>query len=204
MANNNTKGPFGFRQIRGTGSAPTYEQVVMKIAYNNSTPIYFGDAVVPVTGSATGYIAQATASTVALAGIFVGCKYLSVAQKRTVWSNYWPGSDVASGNDVTAYVVNDPNAQFLCQAGGTTVTASLVGQYIQLNVGTGNSSNGISGMYVENPATTVTLPFRIVDVVTEPPGQNGTDLSAGGYNYVIVAFNNLLGRSNGAGPTGIS
>lgn len=196
----NTAAPFGFRQYKGTGSSPTYEQVEMLIASGNATPIYFGDAVVPVTGSATGYIKQATASTVALAGIFVGCKYLSTSQKRTVWSNYWPGSD-ATG-DVTAYVVNDPNAQFLVQAGATVVGQSKVGQNIQLNVGTGNTANGLSGMYVETPATTATLPFRVVAVVTDPPGQNGTDATTG-YNFVVVQFNNALTRASGA-QTGIS
>lgn len=196
----NTSAPFGFSQYKGTGSAPTYEQVEMLIASNNATPIYFGDAVVPVTGSATGYIKQATASTVALAGIFVGCKYLSTSQKRTVWSNYWPGSD--ANGDVKAYVINDPNAQFLCQAGGTNVGASKIGQNIQLNVGTGNATNGISGMYVESPATTATLPFRVVGVVADPPGANGTDTTSG-YNLVVVQFNNTLSRASGA-QTGIS
>jgi hypothetical protein len=196
----NTSAPFGFRQVSGTGSAPTYEQVAMAIASGNSTAIYYGDAVVPVTGSATGYIKQATASTVALAGIFYGCQYLSTSQKRTVWSNYWPGSDAAG--DVIAYVVNDPNAKFVVQAGGTNVGFSKIGQNIQLNVGTGNSASGISGMYVETPATTATLPFRVVDVVSQPPGANGTDITAA-YNYVIVQFNNTLTRASGA-QTGIS
>lgn len=196
----NTSAPFGFQQYRGTGSSPTYEQVVMTIASGNATKIFFGDAVVPVTGSATGYIAQATASTVALAGVFVGCKFLSTAMKRTVWSNYWPGSD--ANGDVEAYVVNDPNAQFKVQAGGTNVGFSKIGQNIQLNVGTGNTANGISGMYVESPATTATLPFRVVGLIADPPGQNGTDI-ASAYNYVIVQFNNTLARSSGA-QTGIS
>lgn len=196
----NTSAPFGFRQFRGTGSVPTYEQVTMAIASTNATAIYSGDAVVPVTGSATGYIKQATASTVALAGIFYGCKYTSTSQKRTVWSNYWPGSD-ATG-DVEAYIVNDPNAQFLVQAGGTNVGFSKIGQNIQLNVGTGSTATGLSGMYVETPATTATLPFRVVGVVADPPGANGTDITSS-YNLVIVAFNNVLTRSNGA-LTGIS
>lgn len=196
----NTNAPFGFRYIGGIGASPTFEQVTMKIASANGTAIYFGDAVVPVTGSATGYIKQATASTVALAGIFVGCKYTSTSQKRTVWSNYWPGSD-ATG-DVEAYVINDPNARFVVQAGGTNVGASVVGQNIQLNVGTGNTSTGISGMYVETPGTTATLPFRVVDVVTDPPGGPGTD-SVSAYNWVVVQFNNSLSRASGA-QTGIS
>jgi len=182
----NTNAPFGFRQYSGTGSAPTYEQVPMRVAYNNTTPIYFGDAVIPLS---TGYIAQATASTVQVAGIFSGCKYLSTSQKRTVWSNYWPGSDVAStAPDVEAYVINDPNAKFLVQAGGTAIGVAAINANIQLNVGTGNASTGISGMFVESPNTTATLPFRVVALVTEPPGANGTD-TASAYNQIVVAFN---------------
>lgn len=196
----NTNAPFGFRQYSGTGSAPTYEQVSMLIASTDTTAIYYGDPVVPLN---TGYVAKGDPSgspTVQVAGIFVGCKYTSVSQKRTVWSNYWPGSD--NNGDVTAYVVNDPNAKFVVQAGGTNVGFSKIGQNIQLNVGSGNSASGISGMYVESPATTATLPFRVVDVVSQPPGSNGTDITAA-YNYVIVQFNNTLTRASGA-QTGIS
>jgi len=194
----NTNSPFGFRQVKGTGSVPTFEQNVRYIASGNSTAIFSGDAVIPLT---TGYIAQATASTVRVEGIFVGCKYTSTSQKRTVWSNYWPGSD-ATG-DVEAYVIDDPNAQFVVQAGATNIGFANIGEYIQLNVGTGNTATGISGMFVESPATTVTLPFRVVGLVSSPPGQNGTDITAA-YNQVIVGFNNASTRTNGAGPTGIA
>ena len=199
MANNFT--PFGFLQTRGSGSVPTYEQVPMKIAAANATAIFAGDAVVPATGPATGYIIQATAGAIALAGIFVGCKYVSVAQKRTVWGNYWPGSD--ANGDIEAYVINDPNAQFIVQAGSAlNLPYSKVGQLAQLGVGTGNVNTGISGMFIASVGTTSTFPFRIVDVVTFPPGANGTDTTSVG-NYVIVAFNNVATRSNGA-VTGIS
>ena len=197
----NALAPFGFSQFRGTGSSPTYEQVEMKIASNNATAIFFGDAVVPVTGSVTGYIAQATAGTVPLAGIFIGCKYISVSQKRTVWGNYWPGSD--ANGDVTAYVVNDPAAQFLVQTNtGAAVGLANVGKNCQLAVGTGNTANGISGMYISTIGTTATFPFRIVELYNNPIAFNGADITTQ-YNYVIVAFNNVLTRSNGA-VTGIA
>ena len=196
MANTNT--PFGFKQVKGTGSLPTFEQNVRYIASTNSTAIYFGDAVIPLS---TGYIAQATASTVRMEGIFAGCKYTSVSQKRTVWSNYWPGSD--ANGDVTAYIIDDPNAQFQVQAGGTAIGFANIGEYIQLNVGTGNTATGISGMYVESPNTTVTLPFIVKGLVQDPPGANGTDITTA-YNIVVVGFNNASTRTNGAGPTGIA
>lgn len=185
----NTNAPFGFQQYYGAGSTPTYEQVTMLIKSDYTTPIYCGDAVIPVN---TGYIQQATASTVQLAGIFVGCKYLSVSQKRIVWSNYWPGAD--NSGDIEAYVVNDVNARFKVQAGGTAVGIAAINANIQLNVGTGNSSTGISGMYVETPNTTDTLPFRVIGLITDPPGSAGTDYTSA-YNYVIVAFNNVAGKN---------
>lgn len=197
----NTFTPFGFSQFRGTGSSPTYEQVTMLISAANATPIYAGDAVVPVVGSTTGYIAQATAGTTPLAGIFVGCKYTSISQKKTVWSNYWPGSD--ANGDVEAYVVNDPNAQFLVATNtGAAVALASTGKNVQLAAGTGNTATGISGMYIGSVGTTATFPFRIVSLYTSPVAPNGAD-STTQYNWVIVAFNNALTRSNGA-VTGIS
>ena len=207
----NTFAPFGFSQYYGgSGGAPTFAQTRMRIASANTTAIYFGDAVVPVTSTSTGYITQATAGTVALAGIFVGCEYLSVAQKRRVWSNYWPGAD--ANGDVTAYVVTDPSAQFLVQGNSTTFnitgtltnfTSSPIGQYAQLAVGTGNTASGLSGMYLNAVGTTVTYPFIVRDLITFPPGANGSDPTSAS-NYVVVGFNNALSRTNGAGPTGIS
>ena len=193
----NTNSPFGFRQYRGLGSAPTYEQSVRLVASADTTAIYFGD---PVANVNTGYIARATAGTAQIAGIFAGCKYVSTSQKRTVWSNYWPGSDASAA--VEAYVIDDPNAQFLVQAGGTAIGLADMGLYVQFNLGTGNTATGISGAYVESPAVTATLPFRIIGFDTDPPGSNGSDI-ASAYNYVIVGFNNVTSRNNGAGPTGL-
>jgi hypothetical protein len=193
----NTNAPFGFRQYRGLGSAPTYEQSVRLIKSDNTTAVYFGD---PVSNLNTGYITRATAGTAQIAGVFVGCKYLSTSQKRTVWSNYWPGSDASA--DVEAYIVDDPNAQFIVQAGGTAIGLADMGLYVQFNLGTGNASTGISGAYVESPAVTATLPFRIIGFVESPPGANGTDITSA-YNQIIVGFNNVTSRNNGAGPTGI-
>lgn len=195
----NTNAPFGFQHIgSGGGGAPTYQMNVRKIASNNATAIFYGDAVVPVTGSATGYIARATAGTVALAGIFQGCRYYSASQQRIVFSRYWPGSD-ATG-DVEAYVVDDPNARFRVQTDSTGITFAKVGQNAQLIAGAGNTSTGISGMTLNSTtATTATFPFIITGLVTDPAGFNGTDATAG-YNVVEVQFNNQIFRQ----LTGIS
>jgi len=194
----NTQAPFGFSQWSGAGSVPTYEMMTRKIASNDATACYYGDPVSPLT---TGYVSRAAAGTVRVEGIFVGCQYFSTSQQQTVWRRYWPGSD-ATG-DVTVYLITDPNAQFLVQAGGTNIGFANIGEYIQFNLGTGNPQSGQSGAYVELPNTTVTLPFIVRALVADPPGSNGTDITAA-YNYVIVGFNNQSFRTNGAGPVGIA
>lgn len=187
----NTNAPFGFQQYRGTGSSPTYEQVKVRIAYN-AAAIYNGDPVLP---DSSGNVVVGAPGTTQIAGIFIGCKYLSVSQKRTIWNNYWPGSDVASTNFVEGFIINDPNAQFLVQVGGSTSVGAVVGDVnanVQFAIGTPNASTGLSGAYIDisvTPAVTATFPFRVVELVTDPPGGPGTE--AGAYNRIIVAFNNV-------------
>jgi len=205
----NTQAYAGFSQIfGGSGGAPTMGQSLKRIASTNSTAIYYGDPVMPVISTANGYITQASPGTTVLAGIFVGCRYLSTSQKRPVWSRYWPGSD-ATG-DVDAYVIDDPNAQFLVQTSTssfqitgtvTNFTSSPVGQYAQFTIGTGNTANGQSGAYLSSLGTTATLPFIIRYMwISNSNGGDPTSLNCN----VIVGFNNELLRTNGAGHTGIS
>ena len=206
----NTNAPFGFRQYTGTGSSPTYEQQTFgaggisgAIAYNYSTAIYYGDPVVRAN-SGSNLLQQAagsaTTATVTLVGIFAGCKYLSTSQKRTVWSNYWPGSDVSSANagNTEAYVITDPNAKFVVQTDSTGVAAADIGANNDFNIGTGTASNGISGAYlIHGGATSSAYPFRLWDLVWAPPGANGVSVSgsAAAYNYAIVQMVNCETRN---------
>ena len=192
----NVNAPYGFRQYTGTGSSPTYEQVTFPagIDYNQGA-IYYGDPVVRV-GSGDGTLKQAAgsagSSSVTLAGIFQGCKYLSTATKRTQWSNYWPGSDVASGaqSTIEAYVINDRNAQFVAQSDSTGLVQADVGSNLDFNIGTGTAANGLSGAFlIHGGATTAAYPFRLVRLILDPPGSPGT--AAGAYNWAVVAFNNV-------------
>jgi len=157
---------------------------------------------------------------VPVAGVFAGCKYLSTSQKRTVWSNYWPGSDATT--DVEAYVITDPNARFSVQTGNSNTTATAVGQaQVGENIGfawndstttgetNGNTANGLSDYFADQftlSSAGVTgansfLPFRIIAIQNYLPGQasplsgiNGNDATAG-YNRIVVGFNNAMPRN---------
>ena len=191
----NTNAPYGFRQYSGNGSAPTYEQVAVQIAYN-TTNIFFGDPVAPTD---TGYITQAGtsggSSDTQIAGVFAGCQYLSTAQKRTVWSNYYPGGTDPVTGTITGYIINDPNAKFVAQTDATGATQAAINATVGFTIGSGNTSNGLSAAVVKmsTAGTDSTQPFRIVSLVTNPPGANGTE--AGAYNYVVVSFNNVSTKS---------
>jgi len=200
----NTNAPYGFRQYSGNGSAPTYEQVAFKIDYNAGA-IYFGD---PVTAQADGSIAQSASTggsptALGIAGVFVGCKYLSQAQKRTVWSNYWPGTDAASTTYVEGYVVNDPNARFIAQSDATGLAYPLdQNTTVGFLIGSGNANTGISGAYLDSTTvgTGANNPFRVIQVCNDttgplPPGSNGSYTNGQPYDYAIVAFNNVNTRN---------
>lgn len=206
----NTSAPFGFMPVGTVGGVPNFRLSQRRIISTNSTAIYKGDAVVPDLTTDHGYIEQATAGTTPLAGIFWGCEYLSVSQKRKVWSAYWPGSD-ASG-DVTAYVIDAPDMLFKVQSTGvsTVVTGTTsawatapIGKLINIAVGTGSTATGLSGMMVDGAtiATTATLPFKIVGMVSDPPGANGADPTTA-YNQLLVTFNDsMLARHGLTGVT---
>lgn len=198
----NVNAAFGFRQYRGRGTTPSFEQVTFGnggIDFN-ATVIYNGDPVVRA-GSGDGTIKQAAGSaggsTVTLAGIFQGCKYLSTVTKKTEWSNYWPGgSPVTTGNQSTieAYVITDTNAQFVAQSDSTGLVQADAGSNLDFNIGTGTAANGLSGAFlIHGGATTAALPFRFQELVLNPPGANGTN--SGAYNLAVVSFNNVEGNN---------
>lgn len=194
----NTFAPFGFSQRAGAGSAPTYEQVPALIDAATAA-IFQGD---PVFRLSDGTIAGATTGpgpgTGVLAGVFAGADWISVSQQRRVWRNYWPSADIAASTTANCKLINDENAQFLAQVGGnaTALAQSDVGLNAQFAYGTGNTANGISGAYIDMTvarATTATLPFRVIGLVTDPPGTNGTFASSN--NWGVFAFNNVETRS---------
>jgi hypothetical protein len=206
----NTQAAYGFKQVgTAVGAAPNFSFAAgapnisstgsatvagYRIASGYATAIYFGDAVRMNVSGPTGFVEQwangdGSTATKILVGIFLGCQYYSTSQKKTVWNNYWPGSD-ATG-DVSAYICDDPMSLWQVQGGvSSAITQTSIGQTADI-VATplGNTTTGISGMSLSTPTTTNTLPFKVVGFAVTPPTVSGTDLATA-YNNVIVAFNN--------------
>jgi hypothetical protein len=172
--------------------------------------IYFGD---PFIQLATGYIGVPGTYNSQISGIFLGCNYMSISQRKRVWSNFWPGTTDAvvsgTGFDIEAEVIDDPLTVFRVQAGtsgaGGQVTMAMVGNNIgwcfNNSLSPNPNASGRSNVTLDTTVvgTTATYPFRVVDLVRDPPGSNGADPTTA-YNWVYVTFNQ---QDFKAGVTGI-
>jgi hypothetical protein len=205
----NVAAPYGFKRwagasgpvnmgfssgqpISGSTAAAGY-----RIASGYSTAIFFGDLVRMNSSGPSGYVEQwangdgGTATRIPV-GIFLGCEYYSTSQRKTIQNNFWPGSDAT--NDVRAFIADDPQALFECQAGvaGTAFTEIYIGAAADIVASpVGNTTTGISTMSLNTPTSSsaAQLPFKVVSLVVSPPGVNGNDPTTA-FNNVIVAFNN--------------
>ncbi len=197
----NVAGAFGLSQVGSTGHPVNFSSSgnpPFRISASNGTAIGYGDPVLLVAGAnPTGFISRWVAgngsATVQVAGVFYGCKYFSTGQKKTVWNNFWPGSD-ATG-DVEAFVCADPNATFIVQAGDATkpIDYTYIGLTADMVMGTVSTTtgNGGSSLLLPSASSPTTLPFKVVGLVKDPPNVNGTDITTA-FNNVIVAFNNQI------------
>lgn len=199
--------PNGFTPVRRIdGAAWSANMTQYKIASNNAHSFFQGD---PVVLLATGLIDVAAPTTAGsntnVIGIFMGCERLSTATGSKIWSNRFTGDANAA---VDAWVIDDPYVVYRVwvgtggssAAGGPAVQADI-GTNINYQYGTGSTFSGISGAYVDysTKATTNTLPFSILGLVTQPPGLNGTDITTAG-NLIEVRVN---AAQFGVGVTGI-
>lgn len=191
----NVFAPFGFTPVRRMdGASWSANQTQYNILYSNTHTLFTGDVCAILS---SGYIDTLAPGTTAWLGIFNGCNYVSSSQSRLVFNAQFPGSDQITNGTVNAFVYDDPSLVYLAQtgysgSGSGAATQAMVGMNAQYANGTGNTSTGQSGAYIDlttAPTTTSTLPFRIVGLVADPPGSNGADTTTQ-FNYVFVVPNN--------------
>ena len=161
-------GPYGLIPINLIGGqvfAGATRQI--PIASNYGTSIFYGD---PVKLVSSGTLERDTPdAAMTPVGVFLGCSYTDPTFGK-VFRQYYPQNTVAS--DIVAYVQDDPDALFkVAVVSGTTVIAAVgrtfVGNNVEMVNNTGSTTTGNSAAAVKDPATTDTLPLRIIDVVTD-------------------------------------
>lgn len=203
----NTNSPFGFRSFgHRDGSAPTMG-LERRWIYSSDTNLYFTGDPVANSSATYGYLQPFGGSSLTpkVAGIFAGCEYYNPNIARVTWASYFPAS-VSSSSPVTAYIISDPEMQFIVQASSAGFGSSMVGancNILATQSSLGNTTNGISAVTVASTQGLLggsSLPFTIVDVYSNfaPPGVNGTDNSSA-YNIIVVAPNNWDRKAGVAG-----
>jgi|TARA_Y100001938_G_scaffold67561_1_gene93740 hypothetical protein len=187
MANVSEK--FGLRPYRKLDGTPLVgAQNRYTIASNYGTAIFQGDLVQPTTA---GNIERHTPNTSdAVVGVFNGVFYTDPTTSKPTFKNFYPGSIVAS--DITAFVVDDPDAVFLVDADEAFTRADLFKNYSMTNT-TGVTATGISKtqLDVSVSGTATTFVVQAIDISQDP---DNSDTSSANAN-VLVRINNHFYRS---------
>ena len=185
----NVKEQFGLRPYRKLDGTPLVgAQNRYTISANNTTAIFQGDLVtVETDGDITRHIAN---TSVAVVGVFNGCFYTDPTTQKPTYKNYYPGSVNAS--DITAFVVDDPDAVFLIDADDTFARSDLFTNYSVTDV-TGNTITGISKVQLDKSATGTdsTFVLQAIDISQDPDNSDTASANAN----ILVRINNHFFRS---------
>ena len=183
---------FGLRPHRKLDGTPLVgAQNRYKIANNYGTAIFQGDLVEPKTA---GVIERHTGGTSNhVIGVFNGCFYTDPTTSKPTFSNSYPGAIVAS--DITAFVVDDPDAVFLMDADAAFTRADLYQNY-SVTTGSGNTTTGISEVQldVSVSGTNASFVIQAIDISQDPDNSDTTTANAN----VLVRINKHFYR-NGTG-----
>lgn len=206
----NTFSPFGFRPVgRLEGGSPTAGLTRTFILSSDTNQYFTGDVVAYSSAALVGgYITLPASGSISppVLGVFMGCEYYNTATGQIRFSPYFPGS-VGSSSPCNAYVITDPEQQFIVQSSTTALIGSSnvgynVGVASSLQSG-GNTLSGISAIALNSSTVSAnsSLPFRIVDSYANsaPPGVNGTDTTTAG--QILIVQPNNWARKNLTAPS---
>ena len=192
MANEATA--YGLRPIGLVGSAVNSTGLTQyEIAGDNTNAIYNCEIVVPLAGGVIDQAADTAGGTTAALGVLMGVEYVDSALKRTVWKNYWPGSNNASidtNHPVKAFVADNPMQLFqvatdaTITSRATALTAIFANATLGTSARSGSTDTGhsTSALSVSSIATTATLGLKIVGIVDDDAN---SDYSAAGIPLIV-------------------
>ena len=185
----NVEEKFGLRPYRKLDGTPLVgAQNRYTIASGLAGAIFQGEMVEPLT---SGNIQRHGPNTSdAVVGVFNGCFYTDPTTKKPTFSNFYPGGIAAS--DITAFVIDDPDAVFLIDADEAFTRADLFRNYSVTNT-TGVTTTGLSKQQLDVSAsgTATTFALQAIDICQDP---ENSDTSTSNAN-ILVRINNHFYRS---------
>jgi len=177
-----------YRKLDGTPLAGAQNRYTIKSNYG--TAIFQGDLVIPTS---TGNIERHTGNTSdAVVGVFNGVFYNDPTTQKPTYKNYYPGSIAPTQGDITAFVVDDPDAVFLMDADEAFTRADLFKNY-SVTTATGVTQTGISSVQLDVSAsgTAATFAVQAIDISQDPDNSDTTVSNAN----ILVRINNHFFRS---------
>ena len=177
-----------YRKLDGTPLAGAQNRYTIAAGY--ATAIFQGDLVQPTTA---GNIERHTGNTSdAVVGVFNGVFYNDPTTQKPTYANYYPGSITPTQGDITAFVVDDPDAVFLMDADEAFTRADLFKNY-SVTTATGVTQTGISSVQLDVSAsgTAATFAVQAIDITQDPENQDTTVSNAN----ILVRINNHFYRS---------
>ena len=182
---------FGLRPYRKLDGTPLVgAQNRYTIAAGYATAIFQGDLVIPVTA---GNIERHTAgNNTPVVGVFNGVFYNDPTTQKPTYKNFYPGGITPTQGDITAFVVDDPDAVFLMDADATFARADLFRNYSVTNA-TGVTQTGISSVQldVSESGTAGTFVVQAIDISQDPENSDTGSANAN----ILVRINNHFYRS---------
>ena len=184
---------FGLRPIGLNGAGANTTGVTQyEIASDNTNAIFQNSPVIPLAAGVIDIVGAANGGTVPALGVLMGVEYVDSSSKKTVFKNYWPGSNnvsVDTNFPIKAFVADNPNQLFMVAADEsvTNRATALADVFSNCSLANGTSGSTNTGrstaeLDISTAATTATLFMRIVGLSTD---EANLDFDAAGVNFVV-------------------
>jgi|TARA_R110000772_G_scaffold239525_1_gene351597 hypothetical protein len=175
------------------GNANTTGVTEYEIANDDTNPIFNGSICVPLAAGVIAHAGATSGGTTQALGVLTGIEYVDSGTGKTIWKNFWPGSNsvsVDTNYPVKAFVADNPNQLFRVATDATLTNVATAQAAVFANAslgtsartgatGTGKSNSALS---VSSIAVTATLPLRIVGIIDDAAN---SDLTAAGYPLLV-------------------
>ena len=170
MANSNTQG-FGLIAAGTLGSTPaTSGTGKYYIDANYGTTIYSGGAV----ASLAGYIIEGQTADAPVLGVLNGIFYNAATTLKPTWSNHYVQVTPANSEDITAFVYDNPQQQYVVSTDDTVAQAGFLETY-DMNVSAGSTTTGKSSATLDIGDTSAdSASWRLLRSAEDPSNQDIT------------------------------